>query len=119
MALFKGVDHNKESVSRIGNLVGYMLSDLFCVHQIQYNGEIYEYWMLKQWCRRFGYGYMYCEFFITKAQSQKERRIIIYQSNHFFRDYKIDDKFSVIFPQERYRPMILGHGFDRCQQIPR
>ena len=68
MALFKGVDHNKESVSRIGNLVGYM----------------------------------YCEFFITKTQSQKERRIIIYQSTHFFRDYKIDDKFSVIFPQERY-----------------
>lgn len=90
-----------------------VFSDIFCIYQKEYEQSIYEYWMIKQWVVGRSYPYKKCSFIITKALSRKDERNIIHQSKEFFKEYKVDDKFSVVFPEDEIYK-ISAHGFDSC-----
>ncbi len=67
-----------------------------CFLRTKYNGEIYEYWVIKEWmtnrdCR-------HAEFIIAKASAINSQRTIIHTSDQFVEKHKIDKEFSVDFP---------------------
>lgn len=89
-------------------------SDLWCVYQQEHNDITYEYWLLKEWVRGRDYGYMQCEFIITQTKSKLDKREIIHKSNQFFDKYKIDDNFTILFPENDFKAVYLAQGFTRC-----
>ncbi len=62
-----------------------------------YKGEIYEYWVVKEWKRGL---YGQAKFVIAKAAALNARRAIIHTSDQFIERYEIDKEFSVVFPHE-------------------
>ena len=60
------------------------------------------------------YGYRYCEFIITKAPAREALRSMIYQSTKFVREYKVDDAFTIVYPQTKFEATMLGQGLIRC-----
>ena len=90
-------------------------SALWCDYQEEYNGRIYEYWLMMQ--SSIAKSCLYCEFLVTEAQSKGSERKIIHRANQFFRTYQVDDKFSVIFPDDAYRKHRTSYGF--CPNCPK
>lgn len=69
-----------------------------CFLRTTYNGEIYEYWVIKLW--KNGSGYRDAKFILAKAKNIENKRSILKIDKQFFEHYKIDDNFSVVFPKE-------------------
>ena len=92
-------------------------SELWCDYQEEYNGRIYEYWLMMQ--SSIAKACLYCEFLVTEAQSKGGERKIIHRANQFFRTYQVDDKFSVIFPENKYNLHIVGRAYGFCTNCPR
>jgi len=90
---------------------------LWCDYQEEYNGRIYEYWLMMQ--SSIAKACLYCEFLVTEAQSKGSERKIIHRANQFFRTYQVDDKFSVIFPENKYNLHIVGRAYGFCTNCPR
>ena len=90
-------------------------SHLYCDYQEEYNGRIYEYWYMMQ--SAWGTRCLYCEFFVTVAQSRGAERKIIHRANRFFRTYKVDENFSVVFPEDKYINHIRG-SYTHCPFCP-
>ena len=102
------------TLARICSQTNHIRSDLWCVYQKEYNGKVYEYWLLKMHVVYRKYPYRYCEFIVTEANSQKEKRSILNKTWTFFKEYKIDDKFSVVFPEDELEEVMLAHNFISC-----
>lgn len=111
------LDNGKKihTLARILSFGRHMVGDLWCIYQYEYKNNVYEYWMIKQFANKRRYNYMYCEFFITQAKDKSEKRKIIHKSNIFFQKYKVDDDFSVNFPENELF-MIKSHSFDKCPE---
>lgn len=90
-------------------------SHLFCEYQEEYNGQIYEYWYMMQ--SNWEKNCVYCEFFVTVAQLMGAERKILHRANQFFRTYKVDENFSVVFPEDKYINHIRG-SYDFCPDCP-
>lgn len=73
--------------------------DLFneteCFLRSEYKGEIYEYWVVKEWKTGI---YLQAKFVIAKAPTLNGKRKIIHTSDQFIEKYEIDKEFSVVFP---------------------
>ncbi len=67
-----------------------------CFLRTEYNGEIYEYWVIKEWMT--GLQYRQAKFIIVKAAGLNVQRAILHTSDQFFERYEIDKEFSVVFP---------------------
>lgn len=91
-------------------------SHLYCDYQEEYNGRIYEYWYMMQ--SAWGTRCLYCEFFVTVAQSRGAERKILHRANQFFRTYKVDENFSVVFPEDKYNLNIIGRWYGFCPECP-
>ncbi len=94
-------------------------SELWCDYQQEYNGRIYEYWLMMQSAVALAKACLYCEFLVTEAQSKGGERKIIHRANQFFRTYQVDDKFSVIFPENKYNLHIVGRAYGFCPNCPK
>ena len=114
---------DKKKLAELGQLPEYdpnyngavARSELWCDYQEEYNGRIYEYWLMMQ--SSIAKACLYCEFLVTEAQSKGGERKIIHRANQFFRTYQVDDKFSVIFPDDAYRKRRTSYGF--CPNCPK
>ena len=100
--------------ARLASMATHVYSDLFCDYQQEYKGDIYEYWLLEMGVNGREYGYRYCEFIITKAPAREALRSLIYQSTKFVREYKVDDAFTIVYPQTKFEATMLGQGLIRC-----
>ncbi len=69
-----------------------------CFLRNEYKGEIYEYWVMKEW--KTGLLYRQSTFIITKAAALNSNRTIIHRSDLFVEKYEIDKDFSVVFPSD-------------------
>ena len=99
----------------------YIGSFLFCSYRTQYNDHTYEYWLLNMYSdsallkkENLHIRYKYCEFFITKSKSIKDEREIVFVSDRFFKEFKVDDNFTLIYPEDLYLGTFMGHGFNHC-----
>ena len=66
-----------------------------CFLRTEYKGEIYEYWVVKEWKTGL---YVQAKFVIAKAAALNSGRTILHTSDQFFTKYEIDNDFSVFFP---------------------
>ncbi len=66
-----------------------------CFLRTEYNGEIYEYWVVKEWKTGI---YHQSKFVIAKAPTLNGKCKIIHTSYQFIEKYEIDKDFSVVFP---------------------
>ncbi len=69
-----------------------------CFLRTEYKGEIYEYWVIKEW--KTGLQYRQAKFIIVKAAALNSQRTIMHTSDQFFEQYEIDKEFTVAFPIE-------------------
>ncbi len=66
-----------------------------CLLRTDYKGEIYEYWVIREWKTGI---YRQAKFVIAKADALNSERTILHTSDQFFEKYEIDKDFSVVFP---------------------
>ncbi len=69
-----------------------------CYLRAEYKGEIYEYWVIKEYTLRSNY--RQAKFIIVKAVALNSERVVIHSCSQFVEKYKIDEEFSVVFPIE-------------------
>ncbi|MCP5008065.1 MAG: hypothetical protein GY941_29635, partial [Planctomycetes bacterium] len=73
-----------------------------CFLRTDYKGEIYEYWVVKEWKTGL---YTQAKFVIAKAAALNSERTIIHTSDQFIEIHEIDKEFSVVFPIENLRTL--------------
>ena len=89
-------------------------NELWCVYQQEYQGIIYEYWLLKLRVEGRNYHFRYCEFILTRTPSRQDARQIFYSSQQFFNNYVIDDDFSIVFPEKAVKLLFYSHNYISC-----
>ena len=89
-------------------------NELWCVYQQEYQGIIYEYWLLKLYVTGRNYPFRYCEFILTQTPSKQDARQIFYSSQQFFDNYVIDDKFSIVFPKKAVHELFYSQNYISC-----
>ena len=81
-----------------------------CFLRTEHKGEIYEYWVMKDW--KTGLQYRQSTFIIAKADALNSNRTIIHTSDQFVEEYEIDKEFSVVFPSDDYKVLYGLQAWD-------
>ncbi len=81
-----------------------------CFLRTEYKGEIYEYWVMKDW--KTGLLYRQSTFIIAKADTLNSNRTIIHTSDQFVEKYEIDKEFSMVFPSDDYKVLYGLQAWD-------
>jgi hypothetical protein len=80
-----------------------------CFLRTEYKGEIYEYWVVKEWKTGI---YVQAKFVIAKAPTLNGKRKIIHTTDQFIEKYEIDKDFSVVFPVDNLRTLYNLQAWD-------
>lgn len=74
-----------------------------CFLRTDFKGEIYEYWVVKEW--KTGFEYSQAKFIIARTTALNGQRTILHTSDQFIEKYEIDKEFSVLFPIDDLRTL--------------
>ena len=89
-------------------------NQLWCLAQIEHNGNIYEYWVIQE-AARAKYNYRNCEFMISETESKDGERKIIHSSSQFFSEHIVSDDFTFSFPKEKITKLRV-YNYPECYQ---
>jgi len=111
--------HNHEgkryhTLARIVIQAKNIYNQLWCLAQIEHNGNIYEYWVIQEAARAKS-NYRNCEFMVSETESKDGRRKIIHSSSQFFSEHIVSEGFTFSFPKEKVRKLRV-YNFPECYQ---